>query len=180
LLEFNSGTVALGEPDEMASAGRFSGSECPPGFGVRHHDNLRMRRISSRYPHLSSERIELPPAVGVTVGGEQHLRLNAGKRSSTPFTPKSGEQDDQMAPILVAASMAIMVSGMLGMKPTTRSPGSRLLAEHGRSGERDLLVQLRVRHLDGLDHRLALEDDRGVVVTKTKEVLGEICREPGA
>jgi len=29
--------------------------------------------------------------------------------------PKSGEQEDQMAPMLVAASMAMTVSGRLGM-----------------------------------------------------------------
>lgn len=43
-------------------------------------------------------------------------------RSYTPLTPKSGEQEDQMAPMLVAASMATTVSIMLGMKPATRSP----------------------------------------------------------
>ena len=37
------------------------------------------------------------------------------KRSSTPCVPKSGEQDEKTAPRLVAASMATMVSGMLGM-----------------------------------------------------------------
>ena len=36
--------------------------------------------------------------------------------------PKSGEQEDQTAPREVAASMAMMVSDMLGMNPTTRSP----------------------------------------------------------
>jgi len=36
--------------------------------------------------------------------------------------PKSGEQEDQTAPMLVAASMAMMLSGILGTKPTTRSP----------------------------------------------------------
>ena len=45
------------------------------------------------------------------------------KRSSTPLMPKSGEQEDQVAPMLAAASMAIMDSGMFGMKPATRSPG---------------------------------------------------------
>ena len=37
------------------------------------------------------------------------------KRSSTPCTPKSGEHDDQIAPMLVAASIAITVPGMFGM-----------------------------------------------------------------
>ena len=44
------------------------------------------------------------------------------KRSRTPLMPKSGEQEDQTAPMLVAASMAMMLSGILGTKPTTRSP----------------------------------------------------------
>jgi hypothetical protein len=38
--------------------------------------------------------------------------------------PKSGELDDQIAPRLVVASIAMTVSGMFGMKPATRSPGA--------------------------------------------------------
>jgi hypothetical protein len=37
------------------------------------------------------------------------------KRSSTPCTPKSGEAEVKMAPMLAAASMATTVSGRLGM-----------------------------------------------------------------
>ena len=36
--------------------------------------------------------------------------------------PKSGEQEDQAAPREVAASMAMIDSGMLGTNPATRSP----------------------------------------------------------
>ena len=36
--------------------------------------------------------------------------------------PKSGDDDDQMAPMDAAASMPITVSGRLGMKAATRSP----------------------------------------------------------
>ena len=39
-----------------------------------------------------------------------------------PWMPKSGEHDDQMAPMLVVASIATTVSRILGMKPATRSP----------------------------------------------------------
>ena len=46
------------------------------------------------------------------------------KRSNTPCTPKSGEHADHTAPRLVAASMAIIASGMLGRKPATRSPAT--------------------------------------------------------
>jgi hypothetical protein len=46
------------------------------------------------------------------------------KRSSTPATPKSGEQLDQIAPRLVVANMAITASEQFGKKPTTRSPGT--------------------------------------------------------
>ncbi len=46
------------------------------------------------------------------------------KRSSTPCTPKSGEHDDQMAPRDVAPSIAMIVSGMLGMYAATRSPAA--------------------------------------------------------
>ena len=38
--------------------------------------------------------------------------------------PKSGEQDDQTAPMLVAASIATTASGTFGRKPTTRSPAT--------------------------------------------------------
>ena len=37
--------------------------------------------------------------------------------------PKSGEHEDQTAPIEVAASMPMTVSGRLGRKAATRSPG---------------------------------------------------------
>ena len=37
--------------------------------------------------------------------------------------PKSGEHDDQVAPRLAVASIAITVSGRFGMKAATRSPG---------------------------------------------------------
>ena len=43
-------------------------------------------------------------------------------RSSTPCSPKSGEQEDQTAPIEAAASMAATVSGMLGIMAAMRSP----------------------------------------------------------
>ncbi len=36
--------------------------------------------------------------------------------------PKSGEHDDQIAPMLVAASIAMIDSGTFGIKPPTRSP----------------------------------------------------------
>jgi hypothetical protein len=36
------------------------------------------------------------------------------KRSSTPRTPKSGEQDDHVAPSDAVASMPITASGMFG------------------------------------------------------------------
>ena len=59
---------------------------------------------------------EYPLAVNRTLG------CICPNRSSTPFMPKSGEQDDQVAPRLVAASIAIIVSGIFGIKPTTLSP----------------------------------------------------------
>lgn len=44
------------------------------------------------------------------------------KRSITPCSPKSGEQDDQMAPIELAANMQATVSGILGIMAEIRSP----------------------------------------------------------
>ena len=45
------------------------------------------------------------------------------KRSKTPVAPKSGEQDDQIAPMLDAANMPTIVSGPLCVYAATRSPG---------------------------------------------------------
>ncbi len=59
---------------------------------------------------------EYPLAVKSTLG------LICPKRSSTPLIPKSAEQEDQIGPMLVAASIAITVSGIFGIKPPTRSP----------------------------------------------------------
>ena len=44
-------------------------------------------------------------------------------RSITPRQPKSGEQLDQMAPMLVVASIAMTACGMFGRQDATRSPG---------------------------------------------------------
>ena len=46
-------------------------------------------------------------------------------RSNTPLIPKSGEQELQIAPIETVASIAMIVSGIFGRKPTTRSPFSK-------------------------------------------------------
>ena len=40
----------------------------------------------------------------------------------TPFIPKSGEQEVQIAPILVVASIHIIASGILGKYAATLSP----------------------------------------------------------
>lgn len=53
-----------------------------------------------------------------------HASVTCAKRSRTPCEPKSGEQLDQIAPRLVAASIAMTVSGMLGVYATTRSPAT--------------------------------------------------------
>jgi hypothetical protein len=43
-------------------------------------------------------------------------------RSMTLCAPKSGEQDDQMAPRLAVASSPMSASGMFGRNAATRSP----------------------------------------------------------
>ena len=42
--------------------------------------------------------------------------------SNIPLTPKSGEHEDQIAPMLVVANIAITASGILGIKAATLSP----------------------------------------------------------
>ena len=66
--------------------------------------------------------VDLLPGVAVAVSAEENRGRIWPKRSSTPLAPKSGEQDDQTAPTLAAASIAMTVSGMFGRKPATRSP----------------------------------------------------------
>ena len=43
-------------------------------------------------------------------------------RSMTLEAPKSGEHEDQMAPMLAAASRPMIACGPFGSRPTTRSP----------------------------------------------------------
>jgi hypothetical protein len=45
-------------------------------------------------------------------------------RSITPMGPKSGEVDDQIAPIAAVASIVINASGPLATRAATRSPGT--------------------------------------------------------
>ena len=72
---------------------------------------LAIRRTMSS---TTGEAIDALAVVVVAVACDEHLRLDLAKRSTTPLTPKSGEHDDQMAPILVAASMPMIASGQFG------------------------------------------------------------------
>ena len=67
------------------------------------------------------QRIKRPPVVLVSGRADDDLGLNLPEAVEDPCRPKSGEQDDQTAPMLVVASIAITVSAKLGMKPATRS-----------------------------------------------------------
>ena len=98
------------------------------------------------------------------------------KRSSTPRSPKSGEQDDQIAPIEVAASIAAIASGMFGSMAATRSPTPTPDAFIACCRRETSACSCAPGQLAG---RLVLapEDDCGAVVGAAQQVLGEI--EPG-
>ena len=89
---------------------------------VRHqHDALDLGNAVHDLPH-PPEAVDVLAGVAIRRSGDEDLRAIWPNRSSTPLTPKSGEQLDQIAPRLVAASIATTASGMLGRKPATRSP----------------------------------------------------------
>ena len=71
-----------------------------------------------------------------------------------PRSPKSGEQHAQIAPMAVVASIAIMVSGMFGIQPTTRSPGTTPSARNCVASVRTRLP--RVSQLSAVSGRVSL------------------------
>ena len=99
------------------------------------------------------------------------------KRSSTPRSPKSGEQDDKIAPIEVVASMAAIVSGMFGSiagDPVADADAGRLeapaaAATPARASSAKLMRSLQLV--------LAAKHQRLAVIRPAQQVLGEI--EPG-
>ena len=52
--------------------------------------------------------------IEIPIRCEQHLGRDLTEPVQIPLIPKSGEQEDQIAPILVVANIAIMASGILG------------------------------------------------------------------
>ena len=95
------------------------------------------------------------------------------KRSTTPRVPKSGEQEDQIAPRLVAASIATTASGRFGRKPATRSPGPMPQAASACASRETSRGELGVRDLAA---RAALRpgDQRRRRVAPAQQVLGEV------
>ena len=91
--------------------------------------------------------------------------------------PKSGEQEDQVAPMLVAASMAMIACGMLGMKAHHAIPGFDPHGAQGVGHTRHLVVELGIGHLHGC-LPFPLEDQGHPVVPVAKQVFGEIQMRP--
>ena len=60
------------------------------------------------------------PIVIIAIGGEKYFGFYLSKTIQNTLIPKSGEHEDQIAPILVVASIAITVSVILGTFPATR------------------------------------------------------------
>ncbi len=99
------------------------------------------------------------------------------KRSSAPRGPKSGEAEDQTAPIEAAARVAAIVSGMFGMSPATRSPGPMPRARKACCSRETRRVELAPGE-PGLDLVLAAEDDGVAVVVPAEEILREVEASP--
>ena len=134
--------------------------------------------IRSRTSADPLERVNLLSGIAVAVGAEEHPRDESGRSGrATPLAPKSGEQDDQIAPRLVVASMAMMVSGRLGRKPATRSPGRIPWRPQRPATRATSRPQLGIAEL-ALAALLVPEDDGRMSVGITQKVFREV--EPGA
>ena len=94
--------------------------------------------------------------------------------------PKSGEQEVNVAPRLVAASIAITVSGRFGRKAATTSPGptpSRASPVAMRATSERSACQRQLAPVTAL----VAEHDRGLGVRPAQQVLGKVepcAREP--
>lgn len=82
-------------------------------------------------------------------------------------------QNDQVAPMLVAASMAMMVCGMLGMNPATRSPAVPPLPSAWTVPDvpdarprRKAMSKIISRFAD-----ITLEDEGSALIAKAQQVL---------
>ncbi len=94
------------------------------------------------------------------------------------MAPKSGEQDDQIAPRLAVASMAMTASGRLGRKPATRSPGPTPCAAAPPPTAPTSRAQLAIGQRP-LPAALVPEDQRRPVVGVPEQVLREVEPRPG-
>ena len=81
---------------------------------VADDDDARDARELLEHVRDVAERIERLAGVEVSVCGDEHLRRDLAEAIEHAAMPKSGEHDDQMAPRLAVASIAMMASGRLG------------------------------------------------------------------
>lgn len=117
------GKVGLRSDEFPVMDGPGNGTDVRFFLSIRDdHDLLNGRKVLDDIRN-SADGIKGLSIVGVPIGGKQDLRFDLTEPVQDPLDAEIREQEDQTAPREVAASIAMMVSIILGMKPTTRSPG---------------------------------------------------------
>ena len=114
-------------------------------------------------------------AVAIAVGGEQHARLRSGRSDrARPSTPKSGEHDDQIAPMLVVGEHR---DDRLGHVRHEAGDAVARPDAHARAGAGDTRATSSRKLAIGqpsLRPALVPEHDRFAIVAIAQQVLGEV------
>ena len=124
--------------------------------------------------------IDALAGVLIAVGARATRGSICPNRSSTPLTPKSGEHDDQIAPIDVAASIAITVSAMLG-RIRQRDRRARRPLRACADAARATCRRSCAKRQATLAAFLVPRHNGGIVIAVAQQVLGKIesrLREP--
>jgi hypothetical protein len=109
---------------------------------VRHDDDMLDLGNARRDLANTIETVDLAARVQIALGAEQDARLDLPEPVKHAAAPKSGEHDDQMAPIDVRANMAITVSGMFRHEPGYTIAGLHTHASQRRRHARNFAAQL--------------------------------------
>ena len=141
---------------------------------VWHHDHASdgwaaLRAISCE----AHEAVVRLAAVDVAVGGDEDLGSIWPKRSSTPWTPKSGEHEDQTAPMAAAPSAATIALRQVRQKAgdAIAGPDARVQQRRRRTTRRR---HASSRHVSVRRRPARREEDRRLTVPATEQVLGEV------
>ena len=144
------GAAEIGDDDDLAGARQLRG------------DRLQLLRDLDRLA-----------VVPIAVAAKNSFGSICPKRSSTPRSPKSGEQDEKIAPSEAAASMTATASGMFGSIAATRSPTPTPAARIA-CCRRETSARSSSQRQPPLDLVLAAEDERRLRARVLQQVLREI------